>query len=1178
MRLLLKCVLFFALADFCLYPTAHADDVYAAIHGAVTDATGAVIPGAAVTVRNTDTGTEAVSVTNESGYYLVPGLKSGPYTVTVAAKGFARFVSTGLVLNVNDNREVNAILGISPVAQTVEVTSTVGALQVETANTQLQQMVTASQLQGVPLEGRDAAGLQKLNPGVVESSDRIGTFSTNGSQTAQNSHLLDGIDINDPMLQREGIQVNPDALAEENVVSSTMNAEFARNSGAVVNQILKSGSSQLHGSGFEFYRDTFLNNGDYFSKSRPVFHQNLYGGTLGGPVPHSKIFFFTAYQGLRNRTARTMLQTTFDANQFAGDFSNDLNYGMGAPNSAGLSNNPIPFNIGACTANPNDANPMTWAQCFSSGAVAIAPSQWNPIAAKLVRDYVLPANEKLGGVDYANFNALNSQAMDQGVIRLDYAPGTKDNLWLSSIFQSSPGTSALTFGGGSFPGFGSLNSNHFKLFAVSWLHTVSAAMLNELRGSYFRNPYGAFSPQKVVSPASAGFAITPQDPESGLPYMAIGSYFNLGFSSQGPQPRLDTNLTFADNFTWVRGDHALKFGAQYEQFRVRNPFDVYNNGLFAFEGGAAGGGPYSSGDPVIDFVMGIPDLYYQSNNGFIDAVATEWYAYAQDNWRVTPDLTLNYGLGWDVEGPYQNRQDGGLGVICWRNSTAGSNVFAGGPPGLSWPGDPGCNAAGSPVAHYNRFAPRVGAAWSPSKGPEWLIGGRGKHDMSIRAGFGVYYNRDQEEQSLQNLEDPPFMFISPGASAFGGSPSLANPFADVAGNGSMANPFPYPAVKAGSSIEWMNYLPLQLAAFAPSYAVPYTYNFNLNVQRAVNGKLLAQVGYVGSVSHRLASWFEGDNVTAAGHAACLESPMCAANVGRIHLLFPQYTAQPATVPGNPFGLPNGTPYYVSVGEQNTEGSSNYNALQASLIGSRLHGLDLTLAYTYAHAIDDASGYESAVGRQGRVRNFVPGFASLNRGSSDFDARHRLSVSYVYSVPAMGFAAGNPALRSALGGWSFGGLTVLQSGFPVSVYEPADRSGWCDGYSYFGCPDVPQLSSTRIARHDPRDESHQYFDTAGFSQEPLGTFGNTPRNFFSGPGFNYTNLQLTKSVSLGENQARRMDLRIEAFNAFNHANFANPSGNFLSGGFGQVNSVDHSADPNGDPSPGRAIQLVAKFHF
>ena len=327
-------------------PAAFSQVTTAAIHGTITDPSAAVIPGAKVEALNTATGISTETASNKNGYFIFPELQvGGPYTVTVSASGFESFVASGLTLNVNDNREVLATLKVGGAAQTVQVTAT--ALQVETSNTQLQQIVTADQLEGIPLEGRDAGGLQKFEAGVVESSDRFGSYSTNGSQTAQNDVILNGTDINDGPLQSEGVQVNPDALQEENIVASTMNPEFSRNSGAVINQVIKAGTNNLHGSGFEFYRDTFMNNGNYFSQIRPIFHQNLYGGTLGGPVIKNKLFFFAAYQGLRNRTSETEETSTLTGTngsnptgQFAGEFTDDLNYFTGAVNSAGLTRQP----------------------------------------------------------------------------------------------------------------------------------------------------------------------------------------------------------------------------------------------------------------------------------------------------------------------------------------------------------------------------------------------------------------------------------------------------------------------------------------------------------------------------------------------------------------------------------------------------------------------------------------------------------------------------------------------------------------------------------------------------------------------------------------------------------------------------------------------------------------------
>ena len=849
-------------------PAAYSQVTAAAIHGTVTDPSAALVPSAKVTALNTSTGISTDTTSNKNGYFLFPELQvGGPYTVTVSASGFESFVATGLTLNVNDNREVLATLKVGSTAQTVQVTAT--ALQVETSNTQLQQTITASQIESIPLEGRDAAGLQKFEAGVVESSDRFGSYSTNGSQTPQNDVILDGADINDGSLQDEGIEINPDALQEVNVVASTMNPEFSRNSGGIINEVVKSGTNTIHGSGFEFYRDTFMNNGNYFSQDRPIFHQNLYGGTLGGPIFKNKLFLFAAYQGSRNRTSATELPNTLTGTkganptgQFGGDFTDDLNYYSEAPNSAGLTSNPIPFDIGSCTAGE------AWSDCFSDGTVVIPPGLWDTVASNLVNKYVPQANYPTGApTDLYNFNAPSIAAQDQGVLRADYTISAKDAIWASSVFQSSPSQDALSFGGGSFPGFGQHASEHLKVFSAAYTHTFSPNILNELHGGYYRLNFPSVIPSPVQQPSDLGFQINPQLGLSGIPYIGVGSYFILGNSYEGPQPRTDTNLSYADNFTWIKGNHSLKFGASYEQFRVSNPFGYLNNGYYSF----FGSGLYSSGDPLVDFVMGIPDAYYQTNDGFIDAVTSETFAYFQDNWKVGPDFTFNFGTAWDIEQPTQNKQFNGLGIDCFAVSNASSKVYPDGPPGLTFNGDPGCNEAGGPTTHWNRFGPRIGFAWSPSEGPSALIGAAGEHSLSIRAGFGLYYNRDQEEQSLQNLLDPPALLFDYGATDFGGSPGFANPFADVAGNGSETNVFPYATPKPGATVNWAGdgYYELTINAFDKGYVPPYTYNFNLNIQRELGSHYRMQVGYVGSLSHRLATWYEGDPITPAGHAACL---------------------------------------------------------------------------------------------------------------------------------------------------------------------------------------------------------------------------------------------------------------------------------------------------------------------
>jgi hypothetical protein len=1186
----------FLLTLTCLAPRAHAQNVYATIHGTVTDNSGAVIPNAQVTALNTSTGISTKATTDSSGYYTFPQLQiGGPYTVSVAAPGFQSYQKTGITLTVNSNPEANAVLTVGSSTQTVQVEA--APIQVETAETQLKTDIGSAQIESLPLLGRNAAQLEKTAPGVVETSDRFGNFSANGSQTQQSDYLLDGADINDPSLQDQGISVNPDALGEIAVVSNTLNPEYARNSGAIVNETLKTGTNSFHGNGFEYYRDTFLNNGNYFSLpgERPDFHQNLFGGTIGGPVLKNKLFFFLAYQGFRNRTGTTQQTEVFSPAQRGGNFSADPNLATGASNNTGLSSNPMPFDVAGCAA----GTPWNACPAFAGGTVNIPQTAWNPLAAALFNKYVPASNTQAGSAYLYNFNTSDSAKADQGVIRVDYHPTQNDTFWASTIFQSEPFLDTLPYGGADLPGFTETDTEHIKIFNADYTRTFNSNTLNDLRVGYYRFNYSAVNPLTVTPPASAGFNISPQAAASGLPNMGLTGYFTLGFSFEGPQPRKDTNLLASDTFTKIVGNHNMKFGVLFEQFGVNNPYYADNNGVFDY----SGGGTYSSGDPAIDFVLGIPDSYVQASGSIIDAYSREYYAFAQDSWKAANDLVINYGIGWDAETPWSNKQYNGHGITCWQNSSVTSQkIYPGGPPGLQYAGDPGCTTYGLAYTRWNHFAPRFGFDWSPSSGPSKLIGENGAHQTAIRGGFGVFFNRDSEEEALQNLSSPPYYFQSLGAGDFGGSPAFQDPFSDVAGNGSEPNPFPYRLPAFGQPLNWSNYGGNDFSNVDKNYLPSYAYNFNLNIQRQLPGRMVAQIGYVGSIGRKLPRVTELDPVTPAGHAACLADPSCVANRNNLHLYFPNYTAAPYVVPGTAgASFPNGLPWYLSVGDQLSNGASSYHSFQASLQKQTSHGLYFTLAYTYSHALDNGSGYESssgssspngAGGSNGRAVNFVPGFEYLNYGDSDYDARHRLALVYNYQIPLLASMRDNRLVNETLGGWHLTGITALQTGFPVTISAGGTHNSlWCDSWTYYGCGDVPTLSSNHVGIHsNPRTSTqHEWFDSipnadgsakGPFSAEPIGTFGNTPRNFFHGPGYNYTNLELYKDFPL-KKESQYIEIRLESYNVFNHANFGQPDGNYNDSTFGEILNVNQPSNFGGqstDPQPGRATQLAAKIYF
>jgi len=467
----------------------------------------------------------------------------------------------------------------------------------------------------------------------------------------------------------------------------------------------------------------------------------------------------------------------------------------------------------------------------------------------------------------------------------------------------------------------------------------------------------------------------------------------------------------------------------------------------------------------------------------------------------------------------------------------------------------------------------------------WLTGPQGEHKLAIRVGAGLYYNRDSEEEQLQNLEDPPYGITSEGAGDLGGSPSFANPFVDVSGNAakSEANRFPYAFPTPGQNINFASLAPYDLSGIDPNYDVPYAYNFNINIERQLPGDQLLTVGYVGSLGRHLVRAYEADKETAAGHAAAVAAcnTMGAAACETMATSFfslsnPQYFTETS---GN----------FISVGRVYTDGSSNYNSLQVSVNKQMTHGLYYILAYTYSHALDNGSSFESSGFGNGNDlvgTNWVPGFQQLSYGNSEYDARQTFRVAYGYVFPLPYSWRSNYIAQEALGGWHFIGITALQSGNPVSIGETGEnRSLWCNdnAFSFYNCPDNPETSTFNISTMNPRASGNLWFDPSVFSPEPLGTFGNVKRNFFHGPGFNYSDMTLYKDFPMGHaDSPRYLEMRLEAFNVFNHANFDGPDGNLSDGpgNFGVITSVVTPVQDGGagDPQPGRAVQLAGKIYF
>ncbi len=1164
-----------------------ADNLYGTIRGTVTDPSGAALSGAVVTATNTETGDVRRETTSQTGGFVFQQLAIGNYKVSVSSPNFKTYQAAGIHLDLDQVYSLNVKLEVGAISESIQVEA--NPTQVETTSMQLGTVVSGSQIVDIPLNGRNWTQLQQLEPGVVASSDRFGTYSTNGSSSQQNAYLVNGTDTNDSSLNSPLIIPSPDAIGEFNMVTSTINPEYGRNSGAIINAAIKNGTNSFHGDAFEFYRDTFLDAKSWFEQKASPFHQNQYGGTIGGPIVKDRAFFFFSYQGLHERVPQAFsVPKVFSPAERGGDFSVD---------AGSFSTNPIPFAMYGDSASPcpvtsgvkcspSDAT-STYDNLFSTGVI---PSQdLNPLSVKLMNQFVPPPNA--AGNQY-DFNPITTETSNQYIYRLDEKLREQDSIWFYGLYQSTPSQDTLPFTGSTLPGFQEQAKRHYQEYTTSWIHTFSPTTLNEARFAYLRFNFAAVEPVNPINPTSYGFTgIIPQTPQSAsLPVMNVGGLFTIGFSANGPQPRIQNTYQVTDNFSKVWGHHTFKAGFSMERLEINNPFFSNLGGNFAFNGS----GPFSTSIQGVDFLLGLPDTYAQGSGSIVRGRGREYYSYFQDQWQVRPNLTLTLGAGWDIETPWRNLFDNGLIMGAWRPGQQ-STRFPTMPAGYVFPGDTGINSYGGPTVHYTDIAPRLGLAWSPGASHKW----------SVRAGVGLYYNRSEEELALQTLLNAPFALGTTGGTA-DGSPQFATPFVGyVAGSPGTTNshpqPFPFTPPAVGSSFDASVFAPIgfNFTTQDPHVTTPRSTNFNLTVQRQISPSTIVSVGYVGSIGRHEEGAINGNM---AGQAPGV-NPAAAAAGCTTGLALPFASAgcpqTPITENAN-FTWTNGapvagaTPFNIGVygqpGIEATKWNSNYNSLQAEFKRSFSNGLQVLAAYTWSRYFDETSNFES------NAFNF-PGINPFDARSmyspSASDAPQRLVVSYTYTLP---FYKLTHHWRRLTDDWNISGIYTLQHGFPVGVFNLFASSLTCDdnGLSFFTCPDrVNQVS--KLAYTGPRtyqgagngstgSAGNFWFTngpTAFVMPDPGTGIGTAKRNPIYGPGINYSDLALEKNIHIDE--ARYIQLRLETFNTFNHANFANPQtpgfnaedASFLNTAtLGQIFGVK-TLTTQGD---GRVVQLGAKFYF
>jgi hypothetical protein len=1178
--------IFFAMARFFLLPSVvfllfalnSRAGVGGSISGTVKDATSAVVPDAAVTARNLDTGVLRQAVTNSRGLYSFPDLPVGRYDISISKPGFKPYRRTSIAVDTNSSLLVDAVLEVGAEAQVVTVTES--AVHAETSDTQMGQVIYSEKMTSVPLNGRSYTDLLALQPGVVPATSLTpdtqqdvgvspltpsgslnpGTISINGQREFANAFIVDGSDAEEDVNSGTAIIPNLDSIAEFRILTNNFDAEYGGYSGGQINVVTKSGTNEFHGDAFEFLRNTNFDARNYFSPTRGAFDQNQFGGTLGGPFRRNRALFFADYQGTRLTegvdTGQIPVPSLDDRQGDLSDLAASLTGTVTGPYWANLLSHELlyPVSPGERYYMPGCANSS---QCVFPGAV-IPTSAWSAPAKNLL-PYIPKPNVGANTFSTSAYNEVLRD--DKGAYRLDLNTswGTLSAYYfLDDYTLNNPYPVAQS--GSNVPGFNALYLGRAQLLSLADTKTFGPSSVNEFHFSYMRDandlgkPIGGLG----VSLASQGFVtgvgtpgIVPLNPQGEGVENIVFNAFSMG-TNANELHQVNNTFQWSDNFSKIIGRHTLRFGADYHYDQINTHAIAQFNGNFLFAGS-------ETGSDFADFLLGIPSQYNQSQLQPFYGRNQYWGLFAEDSWRVRSNLTLNYGLRWDRIEPWYEKNNG----ISTFEPGKSSLVFPGAPPGILFPTDPGVPRTLAPPGNRD-FAPRLGLAYSPSASEGSLLGkilGR-PGSTSIRAGFGVYYT------SIEALT----VGILAGNAPFGitysspAPPLFSTPFITASTGQDLGQPFPVKLAteKATASdpnpnVDWSQYEPISgIPGYAASNRIPFVKEYMLSIDRQLGSNTVLSASYVGAKGRRLLVMIEANP---GDPALCLSlsepqdvapgSPTCGP-FGESNV-FTRASGQVIYGTRGPLGFQFG-----SDTNQATIGHSNYNALELNLRHTSGR-LEVSAGYTYGKSMDDSSNLGEEVN---------PVDPSLSYALSSFDLRHNFVVSYNYRLPV------ERLLRTSnrwTEGWEFSGITHFSTGLPVTLINYGDNSllgAEPNGINNYGVDEPDFTPGSLELNRDPRN-GKEYFNTSLFSLNALGTPGTAPRRFFSGPGMNNYDMALVKNVRLTESKS--LQFRLEAFNTFNHAQFFGPQsvdGNIDSSTFGYVVSAQ----------PPRLLQLGAKFFF
>ena len=955
-----------------------------------------------------------------------------------------------------------------------------------------------------------------------------------------NNFMVDGIDANNASLNQAGVAPIPDAVQEFRVITSTFNAEFGRNAGSIVNVITKSGSNRWHGNLFEFLRNDKLNASNFFEAQtgqKASYKLNQFGGTLGGPIKSDKTFIFGSLQISRERRgALGQANTVYSDAQRAGNFTADLT-STGGEFPGQLSNALcLPRDTPNCTVY---AAGTPYSTIFPGGQ--IPTSFFDPVSLGILNRFIPSPNN--GASSFVS-SPVQPDNTVQWTIKIDHELSANQRVSGFYYFNNDSLLKQSTI-----PGFPLDFKSRGQQLSLRDVWIASPKTLNEF-GIGFLRQRGTRGPDNSAFPSSYGFSgiqVPPPAAENSLPSIRIASSINLG-GSGGVQGDFQSTYHIFDSFSKLMGHHAFKFGGDYRLTNYVQPLPTFNDGFFSFTNSGSNG----TGDPFANFVLGLPSQYDQGSTSRQRVHSHEVNLYAQDAWQIAPSLTLNYGLRWELNTPYVDKNNE-LNFI--QPPSAGgappqSKTYPTAPPGYLFAGDPGI-PRGITQTQYRNFAPRVGLAYSPS----WL--GAGK--LVIRSAFGMFYNPIEQFVLLQLNGEPPFA-----AASFVPNSGFATPFIDQSG-AALPNPFPFVPPSPGTTVDFSQYFPIiQFGELTPNLRSQYVEQYNLSLEYRLGHSMVFGAAYVGNQGHHLLASYDANH---GNPGVCLQIN---ANLGpgtcgpggedsAYQLLSGQtlYGTRPFGIFANN-GLPGnsgGAEDYVDVIAINSISQSSYNSGQFRL-ERRSKGLSFLASYTFSKSMDNASGFQDLLN---------PYCYKCDMGLSSFDARHHFIFSYTYELPFKRFAPSAGLRQKLIDGWEIGGIYNYQSGDPIFITDSGDDQSLQGSFDGFNPPDRPDLVGP-VHKLDPHKAGNHSFDPAAFALQPLGQIGNARHNFFTGPPVNNLDFTAIKRTSFGERY--NLEFRTEIFNILNHAQFFNPVGDFSSSNFGNVTAA---RDP-------RFIQFGIKLNF